>query len=140
MWSKIKSFLTFLWLLRVEVFMFFTAYSLYIRTTPLDLLIQDKICRNHYELNASICHDLPQKTDNETGHHKSDILSLAVQYNMYQNIIQYAPGIVWALFLGAWIDKYNNGRKMVFIIGSSTQCIEAIINWFNSYYFDSGLN
>ena len=57
---------------------------------------------------------------------------------MYQNIIQYAPGIVWALFLGAWIDKYNNGRRAVFIIGATTQCVEAIMNWCNSYYFDSG--
>lgn len=118
--------------------MFFTAYSLYIRTTPLDLLIQDKICRNEYRLNHTICRDLPSLRDNQTDNHKSEILAAAVQYNMYQNIIQYAPGIVWALFLGAWIDKYDNGRKAVFIIGSSTQFIEAVINCFNAFYFQSG--
>ena len=140
MLSKIKLFLRFVSLLRVEVFMYLTALSLYIRLTPLDLLIQDKICFNKYNLSKDTCKNLPSLTQNETGYEfKSKILSEAVEYNMYQNIIQYAPGIVWALFLGAWIDRYNNGRKAVFIIGATTQCLEAIINWFNAYYFDSGV-
>ena len=92
---KIKLFLRFVSLLRVEVFMYFKALSLYIRLTPLDLLTQDKICANKYNLSRDTCKYLSSLTQNETGYEfKSKILSEAVEYNMYKNIIQYAPSIV----------------------------------------------
>jgi hypothetical protein len=51
--------------------------------------------------------------------------------------MQFCPGIVWSLFLGAWIDKYINGRKVIFLICAMTASIEAAINTLNAYYFDS---
>jgi hypothetical protein len=68
---------------------------------------------------------------------KTLVLGDAVQFNMYHTLMQFCPGIVWALFLGAWIDKYIRGRKTIFIIGAITASIEAAINTMNAYYFDS---
>jgi len=69
--------------------------------------------------------------------YKTLVLADAVQYNMYHTLITFCPGIVWSLFLGAWIDKYIHGRKAIFFIGSITQSIEAAINTLNAYFFDS---
>ncbi|CAG2103819.1 unnamed protein product [Medioppia subpectinata] len=109
-----------------------------IRSTPLDLLIQDKLCVNEYNQTRDFCRNLPSiNTSHPNYHYKSQTLADAVQYNSYQSIIQNVPGIIWALFLGAWIDRYNHGRKAIFIIGSATQCLEALMNLLNAYYFNS---
>jgi hypothetical protein len=45
--------------------------------------------------------------------YKTLVLGDAVQFNMYHTIIIFCPGIVWALFLGAWIGQYIDGRKVI---------------------------
>ncbi|CAG2181053.1 unnamed protein product, partial [Oppiella nova] len=79
-----------------------------IRSTPLDLLLQDKLCVNNYSLSRYFC------------------------YNLYIPVI-----ILWALFLGHWTDEYGNGRKAIFIVGSFIQCLEAIISLLNVALLDS---
>ncbi|CAG2105176.1 unnamed protein product [Medioppia subpectinata] len=139
--NKIKIFFRFLSLLRVEPFMIILAFSQYFRRTPLEVLIQDKLCRNRYNMSEEFCLQLPYMSDVETGHEiKTLILSDAVKYNMYHTWITMAPGIVWSIFLGPWIDKYINGRKAIFIIGSITQSLEAAMNALNSYFFTTNIN
>jgi hypothetical protein len=108
------------------------------KQTPLNLLIQDKLCRQKYNMSVEFCTNLPQiKESDENYNIKSLVLGDAVQYNMYHTLMQFCPGIVWALFLGTWTDKYIRGRKTIFIIGAITASIEAAINTMNAYYFDS---
>ncbi|CAG2174358.1 unnamed protein product, partial [Oppiella nova] len=91
-------------------------------------------------MSDEFCYYLPYITANDANHEiKTLILSDTVTYNMYHTWITLAPGIVWSMFLGTWIDKYISGRKAIFIVGSITQTMEAAINTLNSYYFDSTL-
>jgi hypothetical protein len=53
--QKFKRFLKFLTLLRVEPFVIFLGFCLSLRRTPLDLLIQDKLCRLKYNLSENFC-------------------------------------------------------------------------------------
>ncbi len=135
--QKFKRFFKFLSLLRVEPFVIFLGFCLSMRRTPLDLLIQDKLCRLKYNLSENFCTDLPNmKESDKDFKYKTLVLGDAVQYNMYHTIIIFCPGIVWALFLGAWIDKYIHGRKVIILLGALTQSIEAATHAFNAYYFD----
>ena len=119
--------------------MIILAISSYLRKTPLEVLIQDKLCRNVYHMDEEFCMNLPYMSDTEPNHEiKTRILSDAVTYNMYHTWITMTPGIIWSIFLGPWIDKYIHGRKCIFIIGSLTQAIEAGMNAWNSFDFYSG--
>ncbi len=136
--KKLKRVLKFITLLRVEPYMVFIAFCLMLRKTPLDLLIQDKLCRQKYNMTVEFCTNLPDMKETEKNYEiKTLVLADAVQFNMYHTLMQFCPGIVWSLFLGAWIDKYINGRKTIFLIGAITSSIEAAINTLNAYYFDS---
>ncbi|CAG2167426.1 unnamed protein product [Oppiella nova] len=139
--DRFKTFMRFISLLRVEPFMIILAFSSYFRRTPLEVLIQDKLCRNRYNMSEEFCLELAYMSDVETGHEiKTQILSDAVKYNMYHTWITMAPGIMWSIFLGPWIDKYINGRKAIFIIGSITQALEAAMNAIMSYFFTTNVN
>jgi hypothetical protein len=108
------------------------------RRTPLDLLIQDKLCRQKYNMSVEFCTNLPQIKESENNYHiKTLVLGDAVQYNMYHTLMQFCPSIVWSLFLGVWTDKYIKGRKTILLVSAITASIEAAINTLNAYYFDS---
>ncbi len=137
-WQKFKRILKFVTLLRVEPYMVLIAFCFQMRQTPLNLLIQDKLCRQKYNMSVEFCTNLQEMKESEKNYKiKTLVLGDAVQYNMYHTLMQFCPGLVWSLFLGAWIDKYINGRKTIFLIGAITSSIEAAINTLNAYYFDS---
>ena len=139
MLEKIKLFFRFISLLKVEVLMFVLTFSFYFKRTPLEVLIQDKLCRNDYNLSQEFCYRLPYLTKIDSDYEMKDkILSEAVKYKMYQSIINNLPTFLWPLFMGAWIDNYRAARKIILIIGAVTHCMEAVINFFNCYYFESG--
>src|SRR5208282_3372103 len=126
---KLKRFLTFIKLLRTEFFMLIFAFCFSLRKTPLDQLIQDKLCRHKYNMSQDFCTNLPEmKKDHKFYEYKSQILTDAVQYNMYHTLITVCPAIVWSLFLGAWIDNYKHGTKVIFIISSITAGLESFMN------------
>ena len=136
--QRFQKFLAFVSLLKVEPFMIILAMSSYLRRIPLEVLIQDKLCRNEYHMDQEFCLNLPYMREDEPNHEiKTAILSDAVTYNMYHTWITMTPGILWSIFLGPWIDKYVHGRKVIFLVGSITQAIEAAMNALNSYYFES---
>jgi hypothetical protein len=113
------------------------AFFFSLRKAPLNQLIQDKLCRHKYNMSQDFCKNLPEmKKIHEFYEYKSQILSDAVQYNMYHTLITTCPAIFWSLFLGAWIDNYKHGRKAIFIIGSITASLESFLNAVNSYLFD----
>jgi hypothetical protein len=76
------------------------------------------------------------KKDHKFHEFKYEILSDAVQYNMYHTLIITCPAIVWSLFYGAWIDNYKHGRKAILLIGSITSALESFMNAINAYFFD----
>ena len=137
--TNLQLFARFVWLLRVEPYMLVFATFQYFRSTPLEVLIQDKLCRNKYNMSEEFCLNLPFMKDNEPDSDiRSSILSDAVLYNSYHQWITMTPGVTWALFLGPWIDKYARARKIIFIVSSFTQMMEYVLNTINSYYFSLG--
>jgi ABC-type sugar transport system permease subunit len=133
---KFKRFLTFIKLLRIEFFILLFTFCFSMRKTPLDQLIQDKLCRHKYNLSQDFCTNLPEmKKDHKFYEFKSQILSDAVQYNMYHTLITTCPAIVWSLFYGAWIDNYKHGRKVIFLICSITAALESFMDAINAYFF-----
>jgi len=136
-YHQFKRFLTFVKLLKAEFFTFIFMFCYLLRKTPLDQLIQDKLCRLKYNLSVEFCENLPQmKKSDESYEYKSLILGDAVQYNMYHTLITTCPAILWSLFLGGWIDNYKNGKKAIFLIGSLTAGLETFMNAINAYYFN----
>jgi len=132
-----KRTLIFIKLLKIEFFTFIFILCFSLKKTPLDQLIQDKLCRLKYKLSVEFCEHLPEtKNSDEFYEYKSLILSDAVQYNMYQTLIITCPAILLSLFLGSWIDNYKYGRKIIFLITSMTAGLEAFINSINAYFFD----
>lgn len=139
MCTKVTQIFRFVCLLRVEVLMFVLTFSFYFKRTPLEVLIQDKLCRNHYNLSQEFCFRLPYMTENETDYHlKDQILAHAVKYKWYQSIINNIPTVVWPLFVGEWIDRHKKARKAILAIGAVTHGLEAVINFANCYFFESG--
>ncbi len=133
---KFKRFLTFIKLLRIEFFMSIFAFCYSLRKTTLDQPIQDKSYLHKYNMSHDFCTNLPQmKKDHKFYEHKSQIVTHAVQYNMYHTLITTCPAIVWSLFLGAWIDNYKHGRKKIFLIASITAGLESFMNAINAYIF-----
>ncbi|CAG2102356.1 unnamed protein product [Medioppia subpectinata] len=136
--STIKSYLRFICLLRVEPLMLLFTTCYFLKRNPQDVLFQDKLCRNKYNMSEEFCLHLSDNHPNDTDSGlRTEILSDAVMYNAYNQWMTLPVSIVWSLFLGAWIDRYPKGRKWVFIIGTITQAMEAAINGLNSYFFAS---
>ena len=136
--SKLKTVFVFISMLRVELFMLLMMFVYCLKRTPLDMLIQDKLCMHKYNQSQSFCERLSSIDENDDNfEYKTLILSDAVKYNMYSTLITFLPGIVWSLFLGSWTDRYLKGRKVILLVAAITQSIENLINAFGSYYFTS---
>ncbi len=135
-YHKFKRTLTFISLLKIELFLFVFVFCVSLKKVPLNQLIQDKLCRLKYNMSEQFCINLSQmkKTD-KYYEFKSIILGDGVQYNMYHTLITVCPAIVWSLFLGSWIDNYKNGRKVIFLMGSLCFALESFMNAINSYFF-----
>ena len=132
--TKLRTLLRFISLLRLEPFMLMFTTFYFIKRNSLDVLIQDKLCRNKYNMTEEFCINL-YSNDSDICATKTLVLAEAVMYNAYNQWISFPLSIVWSLFLGTWCDRYPKGRKCILIIAAITQTMEAAINTMNSYFF-----
>ena len=131
-----SEFWKFLSMLKLEFYMGIIAIVFYMKTTPLDVLIQDKICKLKYNMSDDFCLQLSSiDEEDDNYHYKNQILSDVVNFKSYQNLIYYIPGTIWSLFLGSWCDRYTKAKKWILLIGAITTAIECLMNAINSYYF-----
>ncbi len=122
--------------MRIEFFILIFAFCYSLRKRTLDQLIQDKSYLHKYNISHDFCTNLPEmKKDHKFYEYKSQIVTDAVQYNMYHTLITNCPAIVWSLFLGAWNDNYKDGRKNIFLFVSITAGLESFMNAINAYIF-----
>jgi len=132
-------FTAFLNLLRLEVFFLSFFFVMLVRKLPQDTMIQDKICRQKYNLSEKFCWDLPE-FDNESHpdyHFKSEILGDATQYTMYTTIVATIPSVILLLFMGSWTDKYIHANKCLMFVGALSFAVESVIQLVLAVNFDS---
>jgi F0F1-type ATP synthase assembly protein I len=138
---KIKRSFEFLFLLRVEPYLFLFYFFFCVKKVPLDQLIQDKICFQKYNLSYDYCLKLPQmKSESDYLHKKSVILGDVTQFSVYSSLITTIPTVIAALFIGSWTDKYIKAKKYLLIAGAISGICEALILVWNSVCFDNRKN
>ena len=126
----------FVSMLKLEPFMVIMAFVLHMKITPLDLLLQDKLCKHKYNMSDNFCINLYDIDDTDTDHkYKTLVLSDVVTYKMWVKVIIYVPGNVISLFLGSWSDRYVPARKIIMLCASFAMFIENLVNALGSYYF-----
>jgi hypothetical protein len=47
------------------------------------------------------------------------------------------PALIWALFIGAWIDRYVKGRKMLIVLHATAAIVENLITIYLSINFNT---
>ncbi|XP_054152845.1 solute carrier family 46 member 3-like [Oppia nitens] len=107
-----------------------------LKNTPKSQLIQDKICYLWYNQTAQYCYDLPTHDTTGAQHdYKSLILADAAQFATYETYINTPLALLWALFVGAWIDRYIRGRKILMFVSVATAMLDNILTIFLSLNF-----
>ena len=82
---------TFVKIMRVEPYLILIMFQYALKGTPVNQLVQDKICMNWYNTTAQYCRDLPTlKEDGDSpGHYKNRILADVAQFGK-TNLVIYA--------------------------------------------------
>ncbi|KAJ6641494.1 Solute carrier family 46 member 3 [Pseudolycoriella hygida] len=137
--QKAAKIVKFIKTLRVEPFTFAMLFQFGLRALPSFLLIQDKICLQWYNTTYDYCRDLPsiQYETSGPGFYKTRILSDTIQMATYVSYVQLFPNLVCGLFVGAWIDQFNKGRKWLLIVFSVAEMMENLILIYLTYNFDA---
>lgn len=55
----------------------------------------------------------------------------------YTTYVELFPSLVWALFIGAWIDQFNKARKWLLILFCIAGMIENLIHIYLTVNFDA---
>ena len=141
-------------LLRVEPYLLLVMFQVALKGTPSSQLLQAKICMNWYNTTAStaeICPHSRRKATvpgtTRTGFWPMSLSSVNQSFHLrkftrtyfysgtYSTYINTIPGLVWALFIGAWIDRYVKGRKILMLFSVGASIIENLITIYLSISF-----
>ena len=137
--QKLKTALRFLSLLKMEVSFLLCMFCSYIKRIPYEQLLQDKICLQYYHMDNVYCKNLPKlKVEDDPEGFKINILKDSTGFNFYYIILTNLPPVFWSLFIGSWMDKYHNARKILIICYSFGSLLEVILLGLNSYMFNWG--
>ncbi|CAG2163229.1 unnamed protein product [Oppiella nova] len=90
-----------------------------VATVTTGLLLQDKICVNIYGQSNDFCmHFDSIKPSEDPNKYKDKVLALSTQFGLYGTLLGTIPSVIWSLFIGAFTDKFLNGRKIVMFLSS----------------------
>ncbi|XP_037029710.1 solute carrier family 46 member 3-like [Bradysia coprophila] len=136
---SIVNLLEFIKILRVEPFTFAMLFQYGLRGMPSFLMIQDKVCMQWYNTTYEYCRDLPSTQEDSSGPglYKTRILADAIQMATYTTYVHLFPSLVYGLLIGAWIDRFNKGRKFLLIIFCLAGMMENVILICLTVKFDS---
>jgi len=127
--------------LKIEPFVFLFISSLALSDVTATQLVQDKICISKYNRSAEYCVQISdEKTDLSEDSYRTKILADLAQYIIYRTLISSLPSILFAIFIGSWIDKYVHGRKILLCLGCSGYAAQFGILLLNAIYFDLGID
>ncbi|CAG2101156.1 unnamed protein product [Medioppia subpectinata] len=101
---------------------------------PTDQLVQDKICRNVYHINASYCSNLSRMADSDDYLGiKSTILTDSTTFMASSIVLITLPSVVALLFIGSWTDTYIRAKKLILIGGAVATLLEVSVLIVNDY-------
>ncbi|CAG2103843.1 unnamed protein product [Medioppia subpectinata] len=136
MW-KILRFFEFIYLLRVEPYLFALTFVYTMKRELTEQLVADKICRFTYNLTATYCQHLHTMLPNDDPldmRHK--IMADKKQLMLYKTAMIIVPSLMATVIVGHWTDTYIKAKKWLLMTGALAIVAECLILILNDYYFD----
>lgn len=133
--SKLKQHNYFLF----ELWVTLRAFPFGLTTLAVTMLVQDKLCLQTYHQSVAICQSLSKTGDSLTDEStRNSILSDSAKFSEYQNLIQCIPMVIWSLFSGSFLDKFNGGTKLLLVLGILGDFVSISLQLANVYFFNWG--
>ncbi|KAH7636323.1 hypothetical protein HUG17_10293 [Dermatophagoides farinae] len=119
-----------------DMYIFLTLFTYGIQIITTNLLLQDKICRLHYNQSQFFCQHINEDIfEGDDKIIKDRILSSAALFNNYSNLIQAIPMFIWSLFFGSFLDRQTGATRMIFAWISLLSVFTAIFYLVNIFDF-----
>ena len=118
--------------LRVEPVVLVYVAVILSRMTALQLLLQDKLCQQRYNMSDEYCLRLSDAPSTPT---KNAILADVSSYTSSREVFSLLPNIVIGLFAGAWCDRFKNGRRYCLFATLTGQILETLSLLLNAVYY-----
>ncbi|XP_015795143.1 uncharacterized protein LOC107371541 [Tetranychus urticae] len=134
--SKIRKLLAALCHLKVDVYYLLCMLPFALPMVTFTQFAQDKYCLNEHKLGWEICKDLAELSDPDYEESKNSVLQSVTTLKNYQIITTTAPGILYPLFLGYWIDTYPNHLYGLLVIAPIGGFVANLICCYNCIRFD----
>lgn len=100
-----------------------------VRAIAILQLIQDKVCMQEFQQHEDYCRVLSSEGDCSL---KDTILATASKYTSVKEILVIVPGIITALFIGSWCDRFTNGKRYCLLSTSFARLLESFLLLFNA--------
>lgn len=114
------------------VFLSFLGFSL--RAIAFTQLQQDKICLQKFNQSRAYCQFLSKAESSDL---KDNIVASVATYATYKEFIVIIPGIITALYIGSWCDKFVKGNRYCLLSTSFAQLFENVLFLINALYMDA---
>ncbi len=117
--NKFKRVLEFIWLLRVEPYLFCIIFFNAIKSDPLDQLIEDKICFQKYKLSHNYCLLLP-RIGSEDDYEGKKVLDFRRSDKIdflfiYYNNNTYTFGLIFEIILNKRVDPFKERENIILL-------------------------
>ena len=97
-------------------------------------IIQDKLCMQSFGQDPDYCRLLSLEEDSSL---KDKILAAVSTYTTFKEILVIIPGIITAIFIGSWCDKFANGKRYCLLSTSFCQLLESCLLLLNAVYMNA---
>ena len=132
--SWVSSSLRFLRLSVVEPVVFLSMLGFVFRGIAFTQLQQDKICLQKFNQSRAYCAFLSTEEDSDL---KDNIVASVATYSTYKEFLVIIPGVISALYIGSWCDKFVKGNRFCLLSTSFAQLFETILFLVNALYMDA---
>jgi hypothetical protein len=105
-----------------------------VRAIALLQIIQDKVCLQTFLQNDEYCSVLSTEEDSSI---KDRIVASVSIYTTFKEILVIVPGIITALFIGSWCDKFSNGKRYCLLSTTFCQFFESCLFLLNTAFMES---
>ena len=105
-----------------------------VRAIAILQIIQDKVCIQEFEQHESYCRVLSSEEDCSL---KDTILATVSKYTTLKELLVIVPGIITALFIGSWSDRFKNAKRYCLLSTSFARFLESFLLLFNAISMES---
>ena len=97
-------------------------------------IVQDKVCLQTFLQHPDYCRFLSTEEDSSL---KDKIVASVSVYTTLKELLVIIPGIVTALFIGSWCDKFSNGKRYCLLSTTFCQLFESCLFLLNTAFMQS---